>query len=383
MDGAYIALRGYKFQFDRTILEIFNNPTKSIEIEQLQDYGFDDYLIQVKYHNTDYTTPQQKQKIKKPLVQLFDQYLKNKTNKFILFIYLKGISPSKKTLTVTELDSILGKIKRFTASERADFINRFTLIHADDFENQYKEVIQKIKFAYSKTDEEAEIYYSIISSHLLDIVTNNPPSVNSKRKTSKSEIDKIISNGKRLIFKSAYIEIVAKEKQLKHLNKLFFKTSLNTEPLERIFIIEVKPTDEVKLLKELVLLLKNKWSKNKSKAIPDTDRFVPFIYFNGIQESDLVKLKTELQNDGYVIKDGYDFMNANFNINSINIRPTFTNKLFFKFINKYQDLEEILNNLIRTGEVYQFYIDNPATILFTGKHIEIEIKEIEDIKNII
>jgi len=96
-----------------------------------------------------------------------------------------------------------------------------------------------------------------------------------------------------------------------------------------------------------------------------------------------VKLKTELQNDGYVIKDGYDFMNANFNINSINIRPTFTNKLFFKFINKYQDLEEILNNLIRTGEVYQFYIDNPATILFTGKHIEIEIKEIEDIKNII
>src|SRR5690554_355855 len=98
MDGAYIALRGYKFQFDRTILEIFNNSTKTIEIEQLQDYGYDDYLVQVKYHNTNYTAPQQKQKIKKPLVQLFDQYLKNKTNKFILFIYLKGISRIKKTL---------------------------------------------------------------------------------------------------------------------------------------------------------------------------------------------------------------------------------------------------------------------------------------------
>ena len=96
-----------------------------------------------------------------------------------------------------------------------------------------------------------------------------------------------------------------------------------------------------------------------------------------------MKLNTELQNDGYVIKDGYDFMNANFNINSMNIRPTFTNKLFFKFINKHQDLEEILNNLNRTGEVYQFYIDRPATILFTGKHIEIEIEDIEDIKNII
>ena len=179
MDGAYIALRGYKFQFDRTILEIFNNSTKTIEIEQLQDYGFDDYLVQVKYHNTDYTPAQQKQKIKKPLVQLFDQYLKNKTNKFILFIYLKGISPSKKTLNVTELDAILGKIKRFSAIERADFMTRFTLIYADDFENQYKEVIQKIKASYSKTDEEAEIYYSVISSHLLKTVTNNPPSLTS------------------------------------------------------------------------------------------------------------------------------------------------------------------------------------------------------------
>lgn len=383
MDGAYIALRGYKFQFDRTILEIFNNSTKTIEIEQLQDYGYDDYLVQVKYHNTNYTAPQQKQKIKKPLVQLFDQYLKNKTNKFILFIYLKGISPIKKTLTVTELDAILGRIKRFSAKERADFITRFTLIYADDFENQYREVIQKIKVAYSKTNEEAEIYYSIISSHLLEIVTNNPPSVNSKRKTSKTEIDKIISNGKKLIFKSAYIEIVAKEKQLKQLNKLFFKTSLNTEPHERIFIIEVTPTVEIKLLKELVLLLKTKWSKNKTKTIPDTDRFVPLIYFKGIQESVLVELKTDLQKDGYVINDGYDFMNANFNINSLNIRPTFTNKLFFKFINKQQDLEVLLKNLVRTGEVYQFFINSPVPILFTGKHIEIEIEEIEDIKNII
>ncbi len=383
MDGAYIALRGYKFQFDRTILELFNNSTKTIEIEQLQDYGFDDYLVQVKYHNTDYTAPEQKQKIKKPLVLLFEQFLKNRTKKFILFIYLKGISASQKTLTVIELDSILGRIKKFSVADKNDFVKCFSIIYAEDFESQYEEVIEKIKIAYSKTDEEAEIYYSVISSHLLEIVTKNPPALNSKRKTSKSEIDKLILNGKKLIFKSAYLEIVAKEKQLKNLNKLFFKSTLNTEPHERIFIIEVKSTVEVKLLKEIVLLLKTKWSKNKTRTIPNTDRFVPFVYFNGIQESDLVKLKSDLQKDGYVINDGYDFLNAPFNINSINIRPTFINELFFKFINKQQDLEKLLNNLSRTGEVYQFFIDNPASILFTGKHIEIEIEEIEDIKNII
>lgn len=383
MDGAYIALRGYKYQFDRTILEIFNNSTKTIEIEQLQDYGYDDYLVQVKYHNTDYSEAQQKQKVKKPLVQLFEQYLKIKSKNFILFIYLKGVSPSKKTLTVAELDAILGRIKKFTPTDKAEFIKRFTLIYAEDFENQYKNVIQKIKNAYSKTDEEAEIYYSVISSHLLDIVTNNPPSVSSKRKTSKKEIDKIILDGKKLIFKSAYVEIVSKEKQLKNLNKLFFRTALNTEPHDRIFIIEVEHKTEITLLKELVLLIKSKWSKNKTKTIPSNDRYVPLIFFNGINEIDLVKLKTDLQKDGYVINDGYDFMNANFNINSINTRPTFENKLFFKFINKQADLEQFLNNLNRTGEVYQFFMNSPMPILFDGKHIEIEAKEIEDIKNII
>ena len=101
MDGAYIALRGYKFQFDRTILEIFNNSTKTIEIEQLQDYGFDDYLVQVKYHNTEYTSAQQKQKIKKPLVQLFEQYLKNKTKKFT------AVSASNFAQNVQTLTSVL------------------------------------------------------------------------------------------------------------------------------------------------------------------------------------------------------------------------------------------------------------------------------------
>lgn len=383
MDGAYIALRGYKFQFDRSILEIFNNPTKTIEIEQLQDYGYDDYFVQVKYHNTYYTAAQQKQQIKKPLVQLFQQYLKNRSKKFILFIYFKCVPTSKKKLSISELDTLLGRNKKFSAIDKAGFIKCFTLIYADDFENQYKSVIQKIKTAYSKTEEESQIYYSVISSHLLEIVIKNPPSKSSQRITSKSEIDKIISNGKKLIFKSAFVEMVSKENQLKYLNKVFFKSSLNNEPHDRIFIIEVEPTVEIKVLKELVLLLKIKWSKNKTKTIPDADRFVPYVYFKGIQDNDLVKLKSDLQKDGFVIKDGYDFMNASFNITSIKERPTFSNKLFFKFINKRQDLELLLSNLDRTGELYQFFIDSPTPITFNEKHIKIEIKDIEDIKNII
>ncbi|MDP2336044.1 MAG: hypothetical protein Q8N05_06275 [Bacteroidota bacterium] len=383
MDGAYIALRGYKFQFDRTILEIFNKPTTQIEIEQLQDYSYDDYLVQVKYHNTDYTPAEQKQKIKKPLVQIIEQFLKDKSKRFILYIYLKGILPSKKSLTVSELDSILGKTTKFTVAEKTTFVKIFTLIYADDFENQYANVINKIKTNYSKTVEEAEIYYSVISSYLLEIVTNNPPSKSTLRVSSKDAIDRLISNGKKMIFKSAFVELLAKEKQIKYLNKLFFRTSINKEPNDRIFIVEINNPVENQILKELILTLKTKWSKNKTKTIPDSDRFVPYVFFKGIEENDLVRLKSDLQKDGYIIKDGYDFMNSSFSLDSIKERPTFANKLFFKFINKQTDLELLLSNQDRTCEIYQFFIGIPSPIIFSEKHIKIEIKEVIDIKNII
>lgn len=383
MDGAYIALRGYKFQFDRTILEMFNNSTKTIEIEQLQDYGYDDYNIQVKYHNTDYTASEQKQKIKKPLLQIIEQFKADKTKKFILYIYLKGVTPLKKTLSVSELDDILGRLNKLSTTEKTEFVNSFTLIFADDFETQYNNVIQCIKTSYSKTIEEAEIYYSIISSHLLDIVKDNPPSNKALRVIRKSDIDKLIMNGKKVIFKSTYIEFLAKEKQLKHLKNLFFKSNLNKEPFERIFIIEVSEPIQNQKLKELVLTIKTKWSKNKTKTIPASDRFVPYIFLNGIDDDTLVKLKTELQKDGYPIIDGYDFFNAPFRVESIKVKPTFENRIFFKFINKLEDLEDLTCNLDKTNEIYQFFTTTPLSINSEDKHIKIEIQEIEDIKHII
>ncbi len=384
MDGAYIALKGYKFQFDRTILEIFNNPDKQIQIEQIQDYGFDDYYIQVKYHNTDYTHAQQKAKLKKPILQLIDQFKEDKSKKFILFIFFKGITQHNQTFTTTdELDVVIGKTTKISELEKNEFIKNFTIMFADDFESQYKMVIDKIKADYSKSLAEAEIYYSVISSYLLDIIIKNPPISKSARTTTKKEIDNVIKNGKEIIFKSAYIDVLDKEQQLKYLHKLFFKSALNNEPHERFFIIEITKSPSVALLQEIVLSIKNKWSKNKTKTIPDNDRFVPYIFFNGLPKSELKALKDALQKDNYVIKDGYDFMDAEFNIKSIQESPTFSNKLFFKIINSEENLTLLVNNISRTKEVYQFYSMIPLELLLKDKHVKIEIEDIKDIKNII
>jgi len=383
MDGAYIALRGYKFQFDRTIIEIFRNPKSKIGVEQLQDYGFDDYLVQVKYHNTDYNAAQQKQKIKKPLLLLFDQFLANRKKRFILYIYLKNVSPASKKLTLKELDDIFGRTNKFSSADKQDFIKKFTLIHAGDFEQQYTDVLKLIKDNYSKTNEEAELYYSIISSYLLEIVIKNPPSKITNRVTSKSDIDTLIESGKKIIFHSTFLDTLNKEQQLKYLNKTYFKKGLNTEPFERLFVVDIDEDVSNSTAKELILKIKEKWSKNKTKIIPDADRFVPYIFYKGILPENLAKLKTDLQKDGYVISDGYDFLNADFNLNSIKERPTYQNRLFFKFLNTQNELELLLNNLDRTAEIFEFFREVPSEISFDGKHMKIQVTDFDDIKHII
>jgi hypothetical protein len=384
MDGAYIALRGYKYQFDKTILEIFVNPASNVKVEQIQDYSYDDYEVQVKYHNTDYDAPAQKAKTKKPILQLIDNYIANPKRKYVLYIYLKGVAPSKKTFkTVDDLEVIIGKKTGYNATVLTGFVKTLTVIYADDFEQNYAELIGQIKSSYSKTLEEAEIYYSIISSYILDLVSNNPPSKVASRVTSKAEIDKLIKTGKKIIFRSSYLEEMGKEKYHKNLRKLYFKTGLNTEPLERVFIIEVPTGSNLSLIKEIILLIKSKWAKNKTKTTPDTDRFCPYILLHNISRTDLKTIKTNLQHDGYVIKDGYDFLNATFNLASILEKPNFNNRIQFKFINGQQELNEFLMGQTKTKEIYQFYFSGPIPGITESTDIKIEIKELNDIKEII
>ncbi|WP_343662236.1 hypothetical protein [Chryseobacterium mucoviscidosis] len=384
MDGAYTALKGYKFQFDKTILELFNNPKKVIEIEQLQDYAFDDYYIQVKHHDTIYSESKRKEKIKDPLLKLLDQFIRDKEKKFILYIYLKGVPASKKVFTIKDLDTILGSSSiKFSDIDRHEFIENFTLIYAEDFERQYNLVIENIKILYSKTKSEAEIYYSIISSFLLDIVIKNPPSKSYLRKTSKNEIDKLIRDNKKIIFNSSYADFKSRESQLKVFNNIFFKLGLNNEPRERIFIIQINSSYNITILKDIVLLIKDKWSKNNASSTPNKDRYAPYIYFDGILSDDLAKLKGDLQKDNYVIIDGYDFFNAKFNIQSVKVSPTYTNEVKFKFINNQPDLKAFLKKQDKTVEIYQFYFDKFNPINFNGKHIKIEINNLKEIKKII
>jgi hypothetical protein len=64
-DGGYYAIKGFLYQFDKTLIEILKNPDAVVMIEHREDIDYRDFVIQVKHKETqDYKY----HKIRKPVM---------------------------------------------------------------------------------------------------------------------------------------------------------------------------------------------------------------------------------------------------------------------------------------------------------------------------
>jgi len=382
-DGGYIALRGFRYQFDKTILTIFSQ-SADVKLEQLQDLGYDDYLVQVKYHDTNYNAGQQKVRKKDPILQLIGEYQKDRTKKYVLFIYLKGVTALKQTLDVAALDDILGSAAAaIDRKDREGFCKQFELVYSVDFQQQYQEVIDAISGWFKVKREVAEIYYTMISSHLLQLVVDHPAPNIHNRVTNQALLNDLIAKNQRVIFRSQYAQELSRVKYCQWIKKTYFKSGMNREAYERFFIIEVDHTATIHELKTVLLHIKARWSHNSRGSIPDKERFAPYIFFRNVKDNDLIALKRQLSEEGFRIKDGHDYKGADFNVDSMMEMPNYHNKILFKIVNDESALNDVIIAPSRTKELYQFYLTNPTNLNYPAlKHIQIEVENIAEIINI-
>ena len=88
--------------------------------------------------------------------------------------------------------------------------------------------------------------------------------------------------------------------------------------------------------------------------------------------------------ENIIIKDGYDFMNADFNIESLKVKSTIENNVSIKFINSEEDLRTILShNLGCTKKIYQFFHTTPIELPFDIDTTNIEISKIQEMQQIL
>ncbi|MDO0823319.1 hypothetical protein [Desulfosporosinus nitroreducens] len=310
-DGGYYAIKGFEFQIDKTILLILDSEDHTpVFLEQIQDINTDGYVIQVKYKETQDYIPS---KIKDPIIQLISEYQKDSSKIYYLYCYFKDTQEVIKTLTTEELDSILGNKKgNFDATLKRGFVSSFKLQFSKSFQEQFEKVIIEIQtLAICSDFDEALIHYGCITNHLRKIVVMNTNI--GCRTCTKKELLKLISRNRKTIFDSAYRTYKGDEKYFLFIKKQHF-TFRNIDNWERFFIIELLGNENISSIKSVVLNIKDKFYKKHMRAIKSG---APYIFLKGISMETLKTLKRELISDGNVVKDGYDFKDADFNFNSI------------------------------------------------------------------
>lgn len=391
-NGGYYAIKGFAYQIDKAILELLNtdDENKNINIEQIQDIDFNNYVIQVKYKETAKLIPSQ---VNKPISQLIEEFKTDNTKKYILYAYFDDFNgyeekvDTNKSISKDTLDKLLGNKKgNFTEQEKVGFVNNFYLDFSPEFQIQFNNVLSKLKEQnfIGNTDEEAIFFYANISDFLYKLVVNSSPVEIQDRTCTQKEIFDYLKNGRNLISNSSFREYQGEQKYFAFIKKQYF-SNRNIDYFERFIVVELSGNESISTIKEIIFKIKDKFY-NKSgtwrgKVIKSP---APYIYLNNISVNNLIQLKTELLREKIILKDGFDFKGAGFSIDSIKEDSTIHNNLCLKLVDSEDIFKSlIINDFEKPKEIYQFYINESVTIEFDIKNIEIQIKNISDINFIL
>lgn len=377
-DGGYYAIKGFEFQIDKTILELFKSDgIDPVCLEQIQDINTNNLVMQVKYKETQEYSPA---KIKEPIIQLIKEYQKFPTKKYYLYCYFKDIQEVGKKLKNTELDRILGNKKDdFPKALKRKFLGSFELHFSKSFQDQFIQAVEIIKTNGGCSNfDEALIYYGSIANHLRKIVVNNL--VVKNRTCTKSEILAIITGNRKTVFDSAYRIYKGKQQYIAEIKKRHF-TYRNIDNWERFLIIELSGSENIASIKSTTLKIKNKFYKKLTKKIKSG---APYIHFRNIANGKLKRLKTDLLAEGHIIKDGYDFMDADFRVKTLKIKSTVGNDISLKILNSENNLHQMLEcDLECTKKIYQFFTTKPLDVATNIDMVSVEIANLSELQQIL
>ncbi|EOQ26032.1 TPA: hypothetical protein OUK35_003711 [Citrobacter freundii] len=409
------AIKGYFYQFDKTILELLKRSDEDVIcIEGVEDIDLktadDNTAIQCKYYeSTEYNSSVIAPPIRLMLKDFAERVFNNRESyKYTLYgYYSKGHDKLTLPLTVEYLkDNFLiyheyekkdndkkGDEKRIkkrievhtdlglTDQHLSDFINLLTIdIHAPSYDEQIKDVLDAIKIIYSCSVFEAEFYYY-----------NNAISLIKKYSTLKGEENRRILplefrnriDNKSILFDIWFSIFKSEAIYCKELREKYFPSVMNTSNFDRIFIIENNGY-KINEVVELIVVILNRWSAISIK-IKEGDRFCPYIYIHGMSSSDLLELKLALRASGYPPMDGYDFHGAIFNCESLMRDVNDISFYKLRFINDINVIDDILSRSTRRKEIYQFYINEPIYDYESkrDKVVKIQVKSLEMCKRIL
>ena len=373
-EGGYYAIKGFLFQYDKSILELLsNNENTQIYVERLQDIDYENYVLQVKHKETANFS---NSKIREPMIKLLDLFITDDSRKFCLYGYFKNQQPHQVTYsTVSELKKVLKyrdskKNKelyaRFSDELLGKFIKNFVLCFSEDYDKQFSTVLEDISKKFEVSVEEACLYHAIIRNILFKVVLNENPE---KRCITFRRLKEKVEECRNITFEAKYQEIVGRQKFLKVLNKKYFTFNApNINNFERLFLIDCHNIESKTVARQIIDKISRRYyKKGKSPA--------PYICFRNLNRDIQDEIKQGLLDDHQNFSDGTFFDGDRFRKEELKNATNVTVKFLYE--------EYILDFGVEFKEVYEFFLKEKSTICEESYKIKIQIDSIEEIKELI
>lgn len=397
MDRSAIdTIRGYCYQFDKTILEILSlkKDTYSIEVEGIEDVDIESggelRAVQCKYYEK---TSYNHSVIAKPIRLMLENFSKNKNavGKYHLFGHYKdGQEKLVTPITLADLkanfltykkDKVLNEehIKLgLSDSDLQDFLNKLVVdVYANNFDEQQNTVFNALREEFSCSAEEAKHYFY---NSAFSLVTKLGCDHNN-RKITKYDFLKSIDNTKSL-FNLWIYKYKGRKQYLRKIKSDLFPRNLNTQPFSRFFIVDVTNADSINDIKECIYIIQKNWSNLSSRSpVP----YSPFIYLYGKDKSYFHCLKNDLYSEGLIFSDGYNFIGSEFCVDTI-LNASKSRGVKFQYVESEDDLVSTLKSTSSRVEMYQFFTSgNELNLANIGaiKNIKIQNLKFNDIKDIV
>jgi hypothetical protein len=300
-DGGYYAIKGFEFQIDKTILLLLESSDGDnyVNIEQIQDIDSSDFVMQVKYKETQKFTPS---KVKVPIIQLLNEYVSYPKKTHYLYCYFNDLNGYEhivnedKMISVEGLDRILGNKKdSFSESDKADFVKNFRLVFSPDFQEQFMKVISILKSLsfVGNSDDEAIFYYANIATFLRKLVVES--SRTSDRKCTKNQLLDYLKSGQKLVFNTSFKEYKGEAEYLKFIKQNVPKPARDRDNF--IFIGKLKVDPTVSLGKMIIDILDKYYTRARRDIKPIT-----FI----LEDESVLPVKEALLLADLNFNDGYE-----------------------------------------------------------------------------
>lgn len=369
-DGGYYAIKGFLYQFDKTLIEILGNPDATVMVEHREDIDFQGFVIQVKHKETqDYKD----HKIRKPVIQLIELFKTDQSQKFCLYCHFRDRKPDKWFPALDELDGILGNQKdNYTPYLKGKFIDSFCIQFSEDFESQFLRLIDLIQKSFALHEEDrAFLYHSLFRSKLLDLSLK----AKDKRSISRADLERFAKGAEKTIFYRVYSKFLDGKRYERLIKSEYFTfKAVNLDNFERLFIIDCdEQVSQVDLSKIANQISTKYFRVGKSPQ--------PFLCFMNLEDKKLKELKRDLVDQGIMFNDGTCFDGDRFRLDRIIEKALNSETIRIKIIGE-DNVERLLLKL-RTQEIFQFYLESPLDLKAAGNHLKIQIAETSQIMRIL